>query len=407
MKRKIFLFTCLLFSAIMAAAQQQKLITLEDITSGQYYAERIWGVVPMKDGETYTQLSDDRRHIIRRSFKTGEQVGILFDVSTARGPVALSGIDDYVMSPDESRILLQTETNYIYRRSFTAQYYIYSVADGTFTKLSEGGAQQVPLFSPDGTKIAFARGNNMFVVNLADGKETQVTQDGKFNHVLNGISQDIHRGEKVVIIGPSGSGKSTFLRCLNLLEEPTEGHIFFEGTDITAKGTDINAIRRKMGMVFQHFNLFPNMTVRRNITLAPVRTGFMKQEEADKRADELLARVGLSDKAEAYPASLSGGQKQRIAIVRALAMNPDVLLFDEPTSALDPEMVGEVLEVMKELADDGMTMAVVTHEMGFAREVGTRVLFIDEGIVKEENEPREFFANPQNPRLQDFLSKVL
>ncbi len=227
------------------------------------------------------------------------------------------------------------------------------------------------------------------------------------NHVLNGISQDIHRGEKVVIIGPSGSGKSTFLRCLNLLEEPTDGHIYFEGTDITAKGTDINAVRRKMGMVFQHFNLFPNMTVRRNITLAPVRTGFMKQEEADKRADELLARVGLSDKAEAYPASLSGGQKQRIAIVRALAMNPDVLLFDEPTSALDPEMVGEVLEVMKELAEDGMTMAVVTHEMGFAREVGTRVLFIDEGIVKEENEPREFFANPQNPRLQDFLSKVL
>lgn len=195
MKRKIFLFTCLLFSAVMAAAQQQKLITLEDITSGQYYAERIWGVVPMKDGETYTQLSDDRRHIIRRSFKTGEQVGILFDVSTARGPVALSGIDDYVMSPDESRILLQTETNYIYRRSFTAQYYIYSVADGTFTKLSKGGAQQVPLFSPDGTKIAFARGNNMFVVNLADGKETQVTQDGKFNHVLNGTPDWVNEEE--------------------------------------------------------------------------------------------------------------------------------------------------------------------------------------------------------------------
>ena len=227
------------------------------------------------------------------------------------------------------------------------------------------------------------------------------------NHVLNGITQDIRKGEKVVIIGPSGSGKSTFLRCLNLLEVPTSGHIIFEGTDLTDKNIDINAIRRKMGMVFQHFNLFPNMTVRRNITLAPVRTGFMKQEEADIEAERLLSRVGLLEKADAYPASLSGGQKQRIAIVRALAMNPDMLLFDEPTSALDPEMVGEVLEVMKELADSGMTMAVVTHEMGFAREVGTRVLFIDEGIVKEENTPQEFFSNPQNPRLQDFLSKVL
>ena len=218
------------------------------------------------------------------------------------------------------------------------------------------------------------------------------------NVVLNGITQDIRKGEKVVIIGPSGSGKSTFLRCLNLLEVPTSGHIIFEGTDLTDKDTD---------MVFQHFNLFPNMTVRRNITLAPVRTGYMKQEEADAEAERLLARVGLLDKADAYPASLSGGQKQRIAIVRALAMNPDMLLFDEPTSALDPEMVGEVLEVMKELAESGMTMAVVTHEMGFAREVGTRVLFIDEGIVKEENTPQEFFSNPQNPRLQDFLSKVL
>ena len=227
------------------------------------------------------------------------------------------------------------------------------------------------------------------------------------NVVLNGITQDIRKGEKVVIIGPSGSGKSTFLRCLNLLEVPTSGHIIFAGTDLTDKDTDINAIRRKMGMVFQHFNLFPNMTVRRNITLAPVRTGYMKQEEADAEAERLLARVGLLDKADAYPASLSGGQKQRIAIVRALAMNPDMLLFDEPTSALDPEMVGEVLEVMKELAESGMTMAVVTHEMGFAREVGTRVLFIDEGIVKEENTPQEFFSNPQNPRLQDFLSKVL
>ena len=227
------------------------------------------------------------------------------------------------------------------------------------------------------------------------------------NNVLNGITQDIRKGEKVVIIGPSGSGKSTFLRCLNLLEVPTSGHIIFEGTDLTDKNTDINAIRRKLGMVFQHFNLFPNMTVRRNITLAPVRTGYMKQEQADAEAERLLARVGLLDKADAYPASLSGGQKQRIAIVRALAMNPDMLLFDEPTSALDPEMVGEVLEVMKELAESGMTMAVVTHEMGFAREVGTRVLFIDEGIVKEENTPQEFFSNPQNPRLQDFLSKVL
>lgn len=227
------------------------------------------------------------------------------------------------------------------------------------------------------------------------------------NNVLNGITQDIRKGEKVVIIGPSGSGKSTFLRCLNLLEVPTSGKIIFDGVDITDSKVDINAVRRKMGMVFQHFNLFPNMTVRRNITLAPVRTGYMKQEEADAEAERLLARVGLLEKAEAYPASLSGGQKQRIAIVRALAMNPEMLLFDEPTSALDPEMVGEVLEVMKELAEDGMTMAVVTHEMGFAREVGTRVLFIDEGIVKEENTPNEFFSNPQNPRLQDFLSKVL
>ena len=225
--------------------------------------------------------------------------------------------------------------------------------------------------------------------------------------VLNGISQEIRRGEKVVIIGPSGSGKSTFLRCLNLLEEPTSGKIYFGGIDLTDKNTDINAVRRKMGMVFQHFNLFPNMTVRRNITLSPVRTGFMKQEEADEKATELLKRVDLLDKADAYPSSLSGGQKQRIAIVRAMAMNPDMMLFDEPTSALDPEMVGEVLEVMKELAELGMTMAVVTHEMGFAREVGTRVLFVDEGIVKEENTPDEFFSHPQNPRLQDFLSKVL
>ena len=224
---------------------------------------------------------------------------------------------------------------------------------------------------------------------------------------LDDVSFSVEKGEFVSIIGPSGSGKSTFLRSLNLLERPTGGSITFEGEDITSPKTDINKLRQKMGMVFQHFNLFPNMTVRRNITLAPVRTGFMTQDQADMEAERLLTRVGLLDKADAYPASLSGGQKQRIAIVRALAMNPDMLLFDEPTSALDPEMVGEVLEVMKELANAGMTMAVVTHEMGFAREVGTRVLFIDEGIVKEENTPQEFFSNPQNPRLQDFLSKVL
>ena len=194
---------------------------------------------------------------------------------------------------------------------------------------------------------------------------------------------------------------------MNLLETPTEGKIWFEGEEITAPDVDINKIRCRMGMVFQHFNLFPNMTVRRNITIAPIRTGLMKQEEADAEATRLLDRVGLLDKAEAYPASLSGGQKQRIAIVRALAMSPKMMLFDEPTSALDPEMVGEVLEVMKELADTGMTMAVVTHEMGFAREVGTRVLFVDEGLIKEENTPDEFFNNPQDPRLKDFLSKVL
>ncbi len=227
------------------------------------------------------------------------------------------------------------------------------------------------------------------------------------NLVLRDISISIKEGEKVVIIGPSGSGKSTFLRCMNLLETPTGGKIWFEGEEITSPDVDINKIRCRMGMVFQHFNLFPNMTVRRNITIAPVRTGLMKQEEADAEATRLLERVGLLDKADAYPASLSGGQKQRIAIVRALAMSPKMMLFDEPTSALDPEMVGEVLEVMKELAESGMTMAVVTHEMGFAREVGTRVLFVDEGMIKEENTPEEFFNNPQDPRLRDFLSKVL
>ena len=226
-------------------------------------------------------------------------------------------------------------------------------------------------------------------------------------NVLNGISTEIAQGEVVAIIGPSGCGKSTFLRSLNLLEEPTSGVITFEGTDITDKSVDINKMRQKIGMVFQQFNLFPNYTVKGNIMLAPVQTGLMNKEEASKRADELLMRVGLSDKADTYPAMLSGGQKQRIAIARALAMNPDVMLFDEPTSALDPEMVGEVLEIMKEMAQDGMTMVVVTHEMGFAREVASRVMFINEGQIQEENTPAEFFANPQNPRLCDFLSKVL
>ena len=226
-------------------------------------------------------------------------------------------------------------------------------------------------------------------------------------NVLNGISTEIAQGEVVAIIGPSGCGKSTFLRSLNLLEEPTSGVITFEGTDITDKSVDINKMRQKIGMVFQQFNLFPNYTVKGNIMLAPVQTGLMNKEEASKRADELLMRVGLSDKADTYPAMLSGGQKQRIASARALAMTPDVMLFDEPTSALDPEMVGEVLEIMKELAQDGMTMVVVTHEMGFAREVASRVMFINEGQIQEENTPAEFFANPQNPRLCDFLSKVL
>lgn len=230
-----------------------------------------------------------------------------------------------------------------------------------------------------------------------------------FGHheVLKGIDEHIDKGEKVVIIGPSGSGKSTFLRCLNLLEEPTGGDIIFEGQNITAKETDINLVRRKMGMVFQQFNLFPHLSVKDNIMLAPVQLGVMKPDEAEKKAIQLLERVGLPDKANAFPKQLSGGQQQRIAIARALAMNPDVMLFDEPTSALDPEMVGEVLEIMKELAEDGMTMVVVTHEMGFAREVGTRVLFMDGGNIVEQNEPKEFFANPQHPRLKDFLAKVL
>ena len=216
------------------------------------------------------------------------------------------------------------------------------------------------------------------------------------NHVLDGISTDIHQGEVVAIIGPSGSGKSTFLRSLNLMEVPTGGQILFEGTDITDPKVDINRHRQKIGMVFQQFNLFPHKTVKENIMLAPVTLKLMTGEEASKKADELLARVGLPDKADAYPDMLSGGQKQRIAIARALAMNPDVMLFDEPTSALDPEMVGEVLELMKELAKTGMTMVVVTHEMGFAREVATRVIFIDDGKIQEENTPAEFFENPKN-----------
>ena len=227
------------------------------------------------------------------------------------------------------------------------------------------------------------------------------------NLVLDDISETIEQGEKVVIIGPSGSGKSTFLRCMNLLETPTSGTISFEGTVINDRKTDINAIRRQMGMVFQHFNLFPNMTIRKNITLAPVKTKLMSQAEADAEAEKLLDRVGLKDRADSYPIQLSGGQKQRIAIVRALAMKPKVMLFDEPTSALDPEMVGEVLEVMKELADEGMTMVVVTHEMGFAREVGSRVLFMDGGHILEQNEPHAFFANPKEERTREFLSKVL
>ncbi len=227
------------------------------------------------------------------------------------------------------------------------------------------------------------------------------------HEVLKDINTTVSKGEVIAVIGPSGCGKSTFLRSLNLLEQPTGGIIKFEGTDITDKSVDINKMREKMGMVFQQFNLFPNMTIKKNIMLAPVKLGKMTKEEAEKKADELLKRIGLSDKADAYPDSLSGGQKQRVAIVRALAMNPDVMLFDEPTSALDPEMVGEVLSLIKELAQSGMTMVIVTHEMGFAREVADRVMFFNDGIIAEENTPNEIFSNPQNQRLKDFLSKVL
>lgn len=227
-------------------------------------------------------------------------------------------------------------------------------------------------------------------------------------HILKGITTTIEKGEKVVIIGPSGSGKSTFLRCLNRLEQPTSGQILFEGQDLTRMpDKQLYAVREKMGMVFQHFHLFPHLTIRKNITLAPVKLGLMNQQQANETAERLLKKVGLSDKAEQYPNQLSGGQKQRIAIARALAMNPDVMLFDEPTSALDPEMVGEVLELMRELASEGMTMVVVTHEMGFAREVASRVMFMDGGKIMEENAPQDFFSNPKNPRLREFLSKVL
>ena len=227
------------------------------------------------------------------------------------------------------------------------------------------------------------------------------------NMVLNNINETINKGEKVVVIGPSGSGKSTFLRCLNLLEEPTEGEIWFEDKNITDKNANINQIRQKMGMVFQQFNLFPHLSVLENITLAPVQLGIMTKADAKDKAMELLNRIGLTEKADSYPNKLSGGQKQRVAIIRALAMNPDVMLFDEPTSALDPEMVGEVLDLMASLAEEGMTMVVVTHEMRLAKKVATRVLFMDEGKIVEQNTPDEFFDNPKHPRLQEFLSKIL
>ena len=231
--------------------------------------------------------------------------------------------------------------------------------------------------------------------------------DGMKTHALNGVSIDIHKGEVVFVIGPSGSGKSTFLRCLNLLETPTSGTILFEGADITDKKTDINLHRRKMGMVFQQFNLFPHMTIMKNLTIAPMKLLKKSREEAEQTARELLERVGLAHRADAYPNQLSGGQKQRIAIVRALCMKPDVMLFDEPTSALDPEMVGEVLTVMRELAEENMTMAVVTHEMAFAKEVATRVVFMDNGSIVEENTPKELFENPQSDRLKSFLAKII
>lgn len=244
------------------------------------------------------------------------------------------------------------------------------------------------------------------MIYVNDLKKSFNTLNGEAT-VINGITQHIKKGEKIAVVGPSGSGKSTFLRCLNRLEEPSSGQIIFDGMDITDPKCDINKVRMHMGMVFQHFNLFPHLTVLENITLAPVNLKLMSEKDAKEKAFELLKRVGLNNKADAYPIQLSGGQKQRIAIVRALAMEPKVMLFDEPTSALDPEMVGEVLGVMKELADDGMTMVVVTHEMGFAKEVATRVLFINKGQVMEDEAPEEFFSHPKHPRLKEFLSKVL
>lgn len=244
------------------------------------------------------------------------------------------------------------------------------------------------------------------MINVKNLKKSFKTAGGELS-VLKGIDQTIQKGEKVVIIGPSGSGKSTFLRCLNLLETPTSGEIWFQDTQMNAPKVPVDSLRRKMGMVFQHFNLFPHLTILKNITLAPVSLKLQTEKEAEANALKLLNRIGLADKANAYPIQLSGGQKQRIAIIRALAMNPEVMLFDEPTSALDPEMVGEVLQLMKELADEGMTMVVVTHEMGFAKEVATRILFMDDGKVVEEGTPKDFFDNPQHNRSKDFLSKVL
>ena len=247
----------------------------------------------------------------------------------------------------------------------------------------------------------------MAIIEVKDLHKTFKLQDGRELNVLNGITTGIEKGEKIAVIGPSGSGKSTFLRCLNRMEEPTTGTIMFKGEDITSPKCDINLVRRKMGMVFQHFYLFPHLTVRKNLTLSPVQLKLMTPDEADSRAQELLARVGLADKIDEWPERLSGGQKQRVAIARAMAMNPDVLLFDEPTSALDPEMIGEVLDVMQELADSGMTMYLVTHEMGFAHKVADRVLFIDKGTISEEGTPDEVFDHPKKPRTIEFLSKVL
>ena len=247
----------------------------------------------------------------------------------------------------------------------------------------------------------------MAVIEVKDLHKTFKRQDGTKIEVLRGISTEIVKGEKIAVIGPSGSGKSTFLRCLNRMEEPTSGHIIFNGEDITDPKCDINLVRRRMGMVFQHFYLFPHLTVRKNLTLSPVELKIMTPDEAEVKAKELLARVGLADKIDEWPDRLSGGQKQRVAIARAMAMNPEVLLFDEPTSALDPEMIGEVLDVMKELADDGMTMYLVTHEMGFAYKIANRVLFIDNGVIGEQGTPEEVFDNPQQPRTKEFLSKVL